>query len=158
MWATPGVSSSYTTTADDAYGLTNQRARERFVALIFSTFAALGTGLAMMGVFGIVAYSVNERRREFAVRVSLGATPRIVLRTVLREGNVLVLVGTAAGLLLTKRSAPWLGTFLTGANDLYDAPLFAALALALALAVFLAALIPALRVIHADPIEALRND
>jgi predicted permease len=158
LWATPSVSSSYTTTADDAYGLANQRARERFVALIFSTFAALGTGLAMMGVFGIVAYSVNERRREFAVRVSLGATPRVVLRTVLREGNILVLVGTAAGLLLTKRSASWLSSFLTGVNDLYDAPLFAALALGLALAVFLAALVPALRVIHADPIDALRND
>ena len=158
LWATPGISSSFTTTADDWYGLANQRARERFVALIFSTFATLGTGLAMMGVFGIVAYSVNERRREFAVRVSLGATPRAVLRTVLREGNILVMVGTAAGLLLTKQSAPWLSSFLTGVNDLYDAPLFAALALGLALAVFLAALIPALRVIHADPIDALRND
>jgi ABC-type lipoprotein release transport system permease subunit len=67
-------------------------------------------------------------------------------------------VGTAAGLLLTKRSASWLSSFLTGVNDLYDAPLFAALALGLALAVFLAALVPALRVIHADPIDALRND
>ena len=59
----------------------------------------------MMGVFGIVAYSVSERRREFAVRVSLGATPRIILRTVLREGAVLVLLGTAVGLLLTRRCA-----------------------------------------------------
>jgi hypothetical protein len=158
LWATPGVLSSYTTTADDAYGLSDKRAGERFIALIFSTFALLGTGLAMMGVFGIVAYSVNERRREFAVRVSLGATPRMILRTVLREGNILVLLGTAVGLLLTKRAAPWLGMFLTGVNDLYDAPLFAVLAFALAAAVFLAALIPALRVVHADPVEALRND
>ena len=155
---TPGVSSAYTTPADNAYGLTDRRAGERFIALIFSTLALLGIGLAMMGIFGIVAYSVSERRREFAVRVSLGATPRIILRTVLREGNILVLLGTAAGLFLTKRSAPWLGMFLTGVNDLYDAPLFAALAFALAAAVFMAALIPALRVIHADPIEALRND
>jgi ABC-type antimicrobial peptide transport system permease subunit len=152
------VLSSYTAPADNAYGLTDQRAGERFIALIFSTFALLGTGLAMMGVFGVVAYSVNERRREFAVRVSLGATPRIILRTVLREGNILVLLGTAVGLFLTKRSAPWLGMFLTGVNDLYDAPLFAALAFALGSVVFLAALVPALRVIHADPVEALRND
>jgi len=62
------------------------------------------------------------------------------------------------GLFLTKRSAPWLGMFLTGVNDLYDAPLFATLALALGSVVFLAALVPALRVIHADPVEALRND
>jgi len=158
LWATPGVLSSYTAPADNAYGLTDQRAGERFIALIFSTFALLGTGLAMMGVFGVVAYSVNERRREFAVRVSLGATPRIILRTVLREGNILVLLGTAVGLFLTKRSAPWLGMFLTGVNDLYDAPLFAALAFALGSVVFLAALVPALRVIHADPVEALRND
>jgi putative ABC transport system permease protein len=158
LWATPGVLSSYTAPADNAYGLTDQRAGEGFIALIFSTFALLGTGLAMMGVFGVVAYSVSERRREFAVRVSLGATPRIILRTVLREGNILVLLGTAVGLFLTKRSAPWLGMFLTGVNDLYDAPLFAALALALGLVVFLAALVPALRVIHADPVEALRND
>ena len=158
LWATPGVSSSHATTADDAYGLTDWRASERFIALIFSTFALLGTSLAMMGVFGIVAYSVSERRREFAVRVSLGATPRIILRTVLREGAILVLLGTAIGLLLTKRCAPWLSAFLTGANDLYDAPLFAALAVALASAVFVAALIPALRVIHTDPVECLRND
>jgi len=101
---------------------------------------------------------VNERRREFAVRVSLGATPHVILRTVLREGNILVLAGTAAGLLLTKRCAPWLGSFLSDANDLYDAPLFAELALCLATAVFLAALISAVRVIRTDPAEALRNE
>lgn len=158
LWSTPGVASSSAMTADDHYGLTDHRAREGFVALIFSIFAVLGTGLAMMGVFGIVAYSVGERRREFAVRVSLGATSRMVLRDVLREGFVLVLLGTAGGLLLTRRGVPMVATFLTGVNDLYDAPLFAALAVLLALSVFCAALVPALRATRVDPLEALRSD
>ena len=158
LWATPGILSSRVESADDHYGLSLHRSSERFVASIFSLFAVLGVGLAMMGVFGIVAYSVNERRREFAVRISLGATTRDVLRDVLREGLLLVLIGTAAGLLLTRRSTPWLAMFMTGMNDLYDAPFFAALALALASAVFVAALVPAMRATRADPIAALRSE
>ena len=142
----------------DRVGITRGRTRARFVSYIFGIFAALGTALAALGVYGVVSHSVSERRREFGVRVSLGATSRDILRDVLREGNVLALLGVAAGLLFTRQTAAWLYPFLNGRDDIYDAPLFAAIALALAATTVVAALVPALRAARVDPVTALRAE
>ena len=92
------------------------------------------------------------------MRISLGATSRDILRDVLREGNVLALLGVAAGLLFTRLTAWWLYPFLNGKDDIYDAPAFAAIAAALAATTVVAALVPALRATRVDPVDALRND
>jgi len=128
-----------------------------FVVSIFCLFAFVAIGLAALGTYGIVAHSVAERKRELGVRIALGATGSNVLSAVLREGNVLALGGIALGLLLTKLTARWLQAFAFE-NDMYDAPMFAAVAVSLFAVAVLAALVPALRATRIDPVESLRSE
>ncbi|MEO7086233.1 MAG: FtsX-like permease family protein [Gemmatimonadaceae bacterium] len=138
-----------------AIGLVRERERRGFVAAMFSVFAVLAIALAALGIYGIVAHSVAERRREFGVRIALGATDRNILHVVLREGNPVALAGVALGLLLTKYTVEWLAAF-SFEGDQRDAPLFAAMAAVLFGVAVVAALIPALRATRIDPVESLR--
>jgi len=140
---------------DDWIGVT--RLRQDFVSSLFGTFAFIGLCLVATGVYGIVAHTVAERKRELAVRISLGATARDVLHSVLREGNVLILAGLAVGLLVTKYTVWWLGMFLDDQVG-YDAVLMAFIAMGLFALAVLAASIPAWRATRIDPVEALRHD
>jgi ABC-type antimicrobial peptide transport system permease subunit len=158
LWATPGIANAYVTTLDDRYGLTVARARDWFVTVIFTLFATLGTALVALGVFGIVAHSVTERRQEFGVRISLGATRRHILREVLRNGRIVGLAGAALGLYLTGQTVGTLSFFLNGEFDINDALLFATIAGVLAATALIAALVPALRATRIDPVEAMRNE
>jgi putative ABC transport system permease protein len=142
---------------EDELGVARERTRKDFAASLFTTFAGIGVALVAIGLYGIVAHSVTERRRELAVRISLGATARNILHSVLREGNVLILSGVAIGLLLTKYSVFWLEQHIPE-DELYNALLFAAVACVLfAIAVF-AAFVPAWRATKIDPVEALRHE
>ena len=143
---------------EQQYGSVDARARQAFVAALFGTFGFVGLALVAIGVFGIVAHSVAERRRELAVRISLGATARNVLHAVLREGNALILAGVAIGLLLTRDSIWWLGNFLVDEDAGYNAPLMALIAAALFTIAVIAAFFPAWRATRIDPAEALRNE
>jgi len=134
-----------------------ERASHDFVAGLFSAFAALGIGLASLGIYGLVSHSVAERKREMGVRIALGATSRDVLHAVLREGNVLALGGVALGLLFTKYSVAWLDAFSLE-DDRYDATFFAAMAVVLFVVTVLSALVPALRATRIDPVESLRSE
>ena len=154
----PGVSHAYVTTLDDRLGLKVGAARDDFVAVIFGLFAALGTALVALGMFGIVAHSVVQRRQEFGVRISLGATPGHILRDVLREGRIVALSGAALGLVLTGRGMAMLYLFLNGEFDINDSLLFASIAAALVATALVAAVIPALRATRVDPVEALRGE
>lgn len=134
-----------------------RKVRQDFVAALFGTFAVLGLGLVAFGVYGIVSHSIAERRRELAVRISLGATSRNILHSVLREGNALILAGIAFGLLFTKYTVWWLSSFMEE-NAGYDALLFAVIATGLFALAASAAFIPALRATRIDPVEALRHE
>ncbi|HTE44947.1 MAG TPA: FtsX-like permease family protein, partial [Gemmatimonadaceae bacterium] len=142
---------------DESMGLTAAREGIKFVSSLFGLFAALGVALAAFGVYGVVAHSVAERRREFGVRIALGATARDILRAVLRESAVVALAGVALGLLATKFELPFLQVTVFE-DDLYNAPLFALVAFVLAATTAAAALVPALRATRVDPTESLRND
>jgi putative ABC transport system permease protein len=142
---------------EEAMGIRGQRQSHDFVASVFLTFAALGVGLAALGIYGIVAHSVAERRRELGVRIALGASVRDILHAVLREGNVTVLAGIAIGLYLTKNTAGWLHAFIFE-DDEYNAPVFAAVAIVLFAEAFFSALWPALRATRIDPVESLRSE
>lgn len=138
-------------------GLLRERQSHDFVAATFFIFAALAVGLAALGIYGIVAHSVAERRRELGVRIALGASARHVLHVVLREGNVLALAGVAVGLWCTKETVGWLRAF-SFEDDQYDAPLFAAMAILLFVVAVTAALVPALRATRIDPVESMRSE
>ncbi|HVX41530.1 MAG TPA: FtsX-like permease family protein, partial [Gemmatimonadaceae bacterium] len=131
------------------------RATRNFVSRLFTLFAALGLGLAAFGVYGVVAHSVAERRRELGVRIALGATARDILHAVLRESVVVGLAGVAVGLLLTKYGVLLLASFAIE-DDFFNAPLFAAVALFLFAVAAAAAFAPAFRATRIDPTESLR--
>ena len=144
-------------TMDEELGLTNSREQRRFIGWMFSVFAAMGVGLAAFGIYGVVAHSVAERRRELGVRIALGARRNDILHSVLRESVVVALAGAALGLLATKY-----GVFLLSAmaweDDLYNAWLFAGVALLMVLTAGITAFIPALRATRIDPTDSLRAE
>jgi putative ABC transport system permease protein len=134
-----------------------ERAGRDFIARMFSLFALMGVGLAAFGIYGVVAHSVAERRRELGVRIALGANARDVLRAVLRESVLIALIGIALGLLATKYGVRLLGAFALE-DDFYNAPLFAAAALVLLATAAASAFVPALRATKVDPTESLRSE
>lgn len=146
-----------TRSMEERLGLLRERQRHNFVGTTFLIFALLALGLAALGIYGVIAHSVAERRREFGVRLALGASARDILRAVLREGNAIALGGIALGLLCTQQTAGWLRAFSFD-EDRYDAPLFAAMAAVLFAVAVLSALWPALRATRIDPVESLRSE
>lgn len=148
---------SYANTYDVLNGTSRSRQTRAFVMALFVGFASMGLGLAAFGVYGVIAHSVAERRRELGVRIALGASSRDILHAVLRETIVIGLAGVAVGLLLTKYSVPMLGAFLLE-DEMYNAPLFAAGALFLFIVAGSSALVPALRATRVDPTESLRSE
>jgi ABC-type antimicrobial peptide transport system permease subunit len=144
-------------TMEDAMGLLRLRESHDFVADIFELFTLLALGLAALGIYGVVSHSVAERKREFGVRIALGADTRQILRAVLREGNAVALGGIAVGLLCTKYTMSWLYAFSFD-GDQYDAPLFAAMGAVLFSVAIVAALLPALKATRIDPVESMRSE
>lgn len=142
---------------EEGVGLRRMRQSYEFVAQIFALFTMLAVGLAALGIYGIVAHAVTERRRELGVRIALGASTRAILAAVLREGDAVALAGLAFGLLVTKFTVHWLRAFSLE-NDQYDAPLFAMMAAALFGIAVVAALVPAFRATRIDPVEAIRSE
>jgi predicted permease len=151
------VTSRFIASMDVMLGLAEARQSSEFISSLFTLFATIGVGLAAFGVYGVVAHSVAERRRELGVRIALGATARDILHAVLRESVVVALSGVALGLLITKLTIRHLDRIILE-DDVFNAPVFASVALALVLTAAIAALIPALRATRVDPTESLRND
>jgi putative ABC transport system permease protein len=140
----------------EQWGVSSRIAGQRFMTGVFSAAALICLGLAMLGVYGIVAQSVAQRRREIAVRISLGATPGGILTLILREGNVFVLAGVAIGLYAAADTVGWLAGFLAE-NDSANALVFGLVCAGLFAVAALAALGPAVRATAIDPVEALRS-
>jgi putative ABC transport system permease protein len=132
-------------------------ARPRFRAVLVMTFAGLALLLAMVGVFGILAYSVQQRRREFGVRIALGATRADVLNLVVRSAGRVIAAGLVVGLILAAALGRSLSTMLIGVHPL-DVVTFACAALVLALTATVATVGPAWRAARTDPIVALRSE
>jgi putative ABC transport system permease protein len=131
--------------------------RHRFRAVMVVTFAGLALVLAMVGVFGILAYSVQQRGRDFGVRRALGATTQDVLRLVVASAVRVIALGTIAGLALSAALGRMLSTVLFGVQPL-DPWTFASVTIVLAIAALLSAAGPAWRATRIDPATALRTD
>jgi putative ABC transport system permease protein len=131
--------------------------RERLTARLTGIFAAVALGLAAIGVYAVVAYSVARRTREFGVRVALGATRGTVVRLALKEALRPVLVGSLAGLAIAIASARFVSTLVFGVSSL-DPVAFAGAALVLAIVALAAAWVPAFRASRLDPAVVLRRD
>ena len=132
-------------------------AETRFTTTLLTLAAALATLLAALGVFGVMAFAVASRTREFGLRMALGARAGDVLRLVLRQGMQAAAVGLAAGLAGAFFLTRFLATELHGVSA-RDPLAFAAGATFLALVALAAAWLPARRATHVDPMEALRHE
>jgi predicted permease len=137
--------------------LSDSVAQRRQRAYLLGAFAALSLLVAMVGVYGVVAYSVARRTHEIGVRMALGAQPRDVLRMVLGEGLKLALAGAAIGLALTLWLSRALASFLFGVGP-RDAVTFVAASVILTAAVCLASYLPSRQATRVDPATALRRE
>lgn len=131
--------------------------RYRFRAVLVGAFAALALLLAMVGVFGVLAYTVQQRLREFGVRIALGAGMRDVVRIVAASAARTTLAGAAVGLLGAALLSQSLATLLFNVPPL-DLVTFGAALLVLIATAGLAAVVPAVRAARVDPVVAFRND
>lgn len=121
---------------------------------IFATMALL---LAIIGIYGVMAYSVQEQTHEIGIRIALGAQSREVLRLVLRQGMTLSLIGIAVGLVGSFALTPILSNFLFGVKA-HDPLTFIAVSLILLSVSLLATYIPARKATTIDPMVALRYE
>jgi putative ABC transport system permease protein len=132
-------------------------ARPRFRAQLLGGFALLALLLSAVGVFAVLAFSVTQRRREFGIRMALGAQIADVLSLVLTRGLKIAIAGVAAGLLGAALLARSLATLLYGVQPL-DPGTFGGTAALLAIVALAAAAVPACRAARADPAITLRDE
>ena len=137
--------------------LDNSLAGERLMGFLASLFGILATVLAMIGLYGVTAYSVSQRIREIGIRIALGAQSRDVLGFVLREGMILAGVGIGIGLTVAWGLTRVLRSLLFGITST-DPFTFVCASLLLAGVAVLATYIPARRAAKIDPMEALRYE
>jgi ABC-type antimicrobial peptide transport system permease subunit len=132
-------------------------AQERFSIQLMSVFAALAAILAALGIYGVLAYLVDQRRRELGIRIALGAARGNVLALVVRQGSIPVAIGVAAGIAGAFALTGVLKSLLFEVSAT-DPLIFAAITLGLIAVSLVAMVVPARRAAGVDPLEALRHE
>ncbi|MES2305717.1 MAG: ABC transporter permease [Gemmatimonadota bacterium] len=129
--------------------------QSRFIATLLALFAMVALSLALMGIYGVMSFAVQQRTREIGIRMALGAEPGAVLRQVISEGATLAavgaLIGVGAALLLTRVMRALLYDVESS-----DPLVYLAIVVVLGAAALLASWLPARRASQVDPVEALR--
>jgi putative ABC transport system permease protein len=129
----------------------------RFRALLVGAFAICAVGLAMAGVYGVMAYGVQQRSKEIGLRIALGASRTSVLRLILRQGLVLTGVGLMVGLAIAAGAARLLETVLFEVQPV-DTQVYVGVVVLLALVAVLAGYLPARRAAVLDPAQVLKSE
>jgi len=129
----------------------------RFYALLFGWFGAMALLLSVIGLYGVISYTVSQRMREMGIRIALGAQRRDILKLVIGHGLVLTAIGIALGLAVSLALARILKSLLFDVS-VTDPVTFASVAILLVAVSLLACWLPARRAMKVDPILALRLD
>jgi macrolide transport system ATP-binding/permease protein len=129
----------------------------RTAASLATVLGVLGISLAVLGIYGVLSYGVNQRIREIGIRIALGAQRNHVLRLVVGRGLRLAVLGAAAGVIAASALTRWMGSMLFGVTAT-DPLTFAVVLLIVTVTAALAAYIPARRAMRVDPIIALRYE
>jgi putative ABC transport system permease protein len=124
---------------------------------LLAAFGAIALFLAVIGVYGVMAYTVNQRTQEVGIRMALGAQRQDILRMVVRQGLTLASLGLGIGLLLSFGATRGLSSFLLGVSA-FDPVVFVGVTAALCGAAMAASLGPARKAMQVDPLVALRYD
>jgi len=132
-------------------------APRRFNMFLLSIFAGVALLLALVGVYGVLAYSVGQRTAEIGLRVALGATPRNVLALIIAQGMRPILIGIGIGLAGALGLSRFVSSLLFGVKPV-DPLTYVAVALLVAAAGLLSCYVPALRALRIDPVAALRQE
>jgi ABC-type antimicrobial peptide transport system permease subunit len=131
--------------------------QNRFFKILLAFFAATALALALVGLYGVVSYSVRRRTREIAIRMSFGVGSAQIFRLVAAEGMSSVAAGLALGSLAALGLARTISSLLFGVSPA-DPVTFGSVAMILGLVAFLSCLAPALRATRIDPITSLRSE
>jgi putative ABC transport system permease protein len=132
-------------------------ARPRMQFVLVATFAVLALVLAAVGLYGVIAYGVDQRRREIGVRLAVGATPSTVTSLVVKQGLLLTVLGLFVGALIAFVTLPSLRDLVFGV-ELTDPLTIVATAVYVLVVALLACVIPAVRAARIDPVTALRTE
>ena len=130
---------------------------QRLTAGVTAILGAAGLLLALVGVYGIIAYSVSQRTKEIGIRMAVGATPYAVVGTIAQGGLRLIGVGVGIGFVLSLAGTRVMGAFLLGVSPT-DPMVFGMITLGLAIVAAVACLVPASRAARVDPMVALRAE
>ena len=129
----------------------------RYPSYLIGSFAALAMVLAMIGLYGLISYSVSQRTREFGIRIAVGAARGDILALVLKQGVKLTAIGVAAGIVAALALTQLMTSLLFGVRS-FDPETFVVVSAGLAAVALAACYIPARRAVRVDPISALRHE
>ena len=153
----PFISVSGEATMTDRINQSPSAYLHRSSAWLVGTFAVTALLLSVVGLYGVVAYSVSQRTREIGIRMALGAQPQLVYQLILGEAAWLVGMGAILGMVGSMGAATLMSRVLFGVHS-WDVPTLAAVAVMLVISALLASYIPASRAASVNPLEALRSE
>ena len=153
----PGIATTETSSMSDRINHSFSTYLHRSSAWLVGGFAFLALLLSVVGLYGVIAYSVSQRTREIGVRIALGAQRGAVYKMILREAGWLAVAGIGAGLVCAVGAATLMRKMLYGTQT-WDVPTLVGVAVVLTVAALAASFIPARRAASVDPVEALRME
>jgi ABC-type antimicrobial peptide transport system permease subunit len=137
--------------------MSDAQSRDRFSALLLTMFGIVALLLASVGVYGVLAYTVEQRTKEVGIRMALGAEPSAVRSMVLTDGLRLVVIGLGVGIVGAITLSRFLASQLFGVNP-REPFVYAAVATALLAVGLVACFVPALRATRVSPVTAMRSE
>ena len=125
--------------------------------MLLGAFAAVALTLAAIGIYGVIAYTVTQRTKEFGIRMALGAQRRDMLQMILRQSFSVVAIGLGIGLLAALALTRLMASLLYGVSA-HDLSIYALVLFVLSVAALIASYLPARRAMNVDPMVALRYE